>query len=102
MIRCLNITDDKPINLRILDVEEIKTVHHTPVSHPFVKRLIGTLRSEFLDHVIFWNTHDLERKLEEFRDYYNCNRVHTLLDCNMPAEISGEALINRTDLHQFR
>ncbi len=64
-------------NLRILDVEEIKTVPHTPVSHPFVERLIGTLRREFLDHVIFWNARDLERKLEEFRVYYNHGSYNT-------------------------
>ena len=29
-------------NLRIVDIEEIKTVPYAPVSHPFVERLIGT------------------------------------------------------------
>ena len=29
-------------NLRILDIEPIKSVPYTPVSHPFVERLIGT------------------------------------------------------------
>ncbi len=41
-------------NLRILEVEEIKTIPYTPVSHPFVERLIGTIRREYLDHVFFW------------------------------------------------
>ena len=36
-------------NLRILDVEEIKTVLYVPLSHPFVERLIGTIRRECLD-----------------------------------------------------
>ena len=36
-------------NLRILDIEEIKSIPTTPVSHPFVERLIGTVRREFLD-----------------------------------------------------
>ncbi len=36
-------------NLRILDVEEIKTVPYVPLSHPFVERLIGTIRRECLD-----------------------------------------------------
>jgi hypothetical protein len=42
-------------NLRILEIDEIKTVPHVPLSHPFVERLIGTIRREFLDHVLFWN-----------------------------------------------
>ena len=41
-------------NLRILDVEEIKSIPYTPVSHPLVERLIGTIRREFLDHVLIW------------------------------------------------
>jgi hypothetical protein len=31
-------------NLRILEVEEIKSISYVPVSHPFVERLIGTIR----------------------------------------------------------
>jgi len=31
-------------NLRILEIDEIKTVPHVPLSHPFVERLIGTMR----------------------------------------------------------
>ncbi|GAC1457935.1 MAG: hypothetical protein PVSMB1_07760 [Gemmatimonadaceae bacterium] len=33
-------------NLRILEVKEIKTVPYVPLSHPFVERLIGTIRRE--------------------------------------------------------
>jgi putative transposase len=36
-------------NLRILGVTEIKTVPYVPLSHPFVERLIGTIRRECLD-----------------------------------------------------
>jgi hypothetical protein len=50
-------------NLRILEIDEIKTVPLVPLSHPFVERLVGTMRREFLDHVLFWNAGDLERKL---------------------------------------
>jgi putative transposase len=31
-------------DLRVLEIEEIKSVPYTPVSHPFVERLIGTIR----------------------------------------------------------
>jgi hypothetical protein len=49
-------------SLRILEIKKIKSIPYTPVSHPFVERLIGTIRREYLDHVFFWNTQDLERK----------------------------------------
>ncbi|MCP4601088.1 MAG: transposase family protein, partial [Proteobacteria bacterium] len=64
-------TDNDPLyrfhrwhaNLRILEVTEIKTVPYVPISHHFVERLIGTIRREHMDHVLFWNAVDLERKL---------------------------------------
>ena len=77
-------------NLRILEVEEIKSIPYVPVSHPFVERLIGTIRREFLDHVLSWNAIDLERKLEEFRNYYNEHRVHQSLNGSTPGERSGQ------------
>ena len=58
-------------NLRILEVEEIKTIPCTPASHPFVERLIGTVRREFLDWTLFWNGGDLERKLDSYKAYYS-------------------------------
>ena len=63
-------------NLRILGVKEVKTVPYVPLTHPFVERLVGTVRREYLDHVPFWNAGDLERKLNSFKDYYNRQRVH--------------------------
>ena len=89
-------------NLRILDIKEIKSVPYVPLSHPFVERLIGTIRREYLDQAFFWNASDLERKLEDFRQYYNAHRVHTSLDGNTPSEISGEAIIHRADLNKLR
>ncbi|MEN8106880.1 MAG: integrase core domain-containing protein [Pseudomonadota bacterium] len=89
-------------NLRILDVKEIKSVPYVPLSHPFVERLIGTIRREYLDHALFWNASDLERKLEEFRQYYNSHRVHTSLGGDTPSETSGDTIIRRADLNQFR
>jgi len=79
-------------NLRVLEVDEIKTVAYVPVSHPFVERLIGTVRREFLDHIFFWNTLDLERTLREFRRYYNQERVHASLGGKTPVEVSGKSI----------
>ena len=71
-------------NLRILDVREIKTVPYTPWSHPFVERLIGTIRRECLDQMLFWTATDLETKLVAFRDYYNAYRGHAGLKGETP------------------
>src|SRR5260370_39428734 len=64
-------------NLRILDVCEIKTVPYVPLSHPFVERLVGTIRREYLDRTLFWTPAHLEDKLLEFQPYLNPHRSHT-------------------------
>ena len=40
-------------NLRVLEINEVKSVPNIPMSHPFVERLIGTLRREYFDRVFF-------------------------------------------------
>jgi putative transposase len=76
-------------NLRVREIEEIKSVPYAPVSHPFVERLIGTVRREYLDRVFVWNSVDLMRKLDAFRDYYNAHRVHRALGGSTPAQCNG-------------
>ena len=72
-------------NLRILNIREIKTVPYAPLSHPFVERLIGTIRRECLDRTLFWTAADLEMKLLEFQRYYNGHRAHAGLEGRTPA-----------------
>jgi transposase InsO family protein len=86
-------------NLRILDVAEIKTVPYVPLSHPFVERLIGSIRQEFLDRTFFWTTVDLENKLLEFRDYFNRHRTHASLEGRTPDPESVRPVAN---LHSYR
>jgi putative transposase len=71
-------------NLRVLEVEEIKTVPYAPRSHPFVERLIGTIRRELLDRTLFWTAADLEAKLLDFKHYYNGHRAHAGLEGRTP------------------
>jgi len=89
-------------SLRILGADEMKTVPYTPLSHPFVERLIGTIRREFQDHTLFWSATDLERKLETFRQYYSTHRVHSSLDGDTPSEITSETVIRRVELNNFQ
>ena len=73
-------------NLRILDVTEIKTVPYVPLPHPFIERLIGTIRRECLDHSVFWTATDLALKLSAFKSYYNGYRCHQALKGRTPTE----------------
>ena len=86
----------------MLEVAEIKTVPHVPLSHPFVERLIGTIRRECLDQTLFWTTADLETKLSEFQQYYNGHRTHAGLGGQPPeSPVNGSALI-RFDSYRWR
>ena len=89
-------------NLRILEIVEIKTVPHAPISHPFVERLIGTMRREFLDHVLFWNARDLERKLADFQAYYNAARSHASLEGHTPLTFVSGHMMARAELNKVR
>jgi putative transposase len=76
-------------------------VPFVPCSHPFVERLIGTIRREYLDRVLFWNRGDLERKLGCFRDYYNRIRVHASLGGKPPLLAGGGPSPPRAELGHF-
>ena len=93
--------DQWQANLRILCVDEIKTVPYTPLSHPLIERLIGTIRREFLDHTLFWNAVDLERKLADFQRYYNHHRAHSSLGGDTPSEICGDRVTQPATLHTY-
>ena len=86
-------------NLRVLEIDELKTVPNVPLSHPFVERLIGTMRREFLDHVLFWNARDFERKLAEFQVYYNATRGHASLEGHTPLTFVCGQTVARAELN---
>ena len=81
-------------NLRILEVTEIKSIPYVPLSHPFVERLIGSLRREYLDHLLFWTTGDLENKLLDFRTYFNNHRTHASLEAQTPVTPLSRPIAN--------
>jgi transposase InsO family protein len=89
-------------NLRILEIDEVKTVPHVPWSHPYVERLIGTIRRESLDQVPFWNARDLERKLTDFQTYYNAARRHASLEGHTPSTFATGHARARAELNHVR
>ena len=88
-------------NLRFLNVEAIKTVPYAPLSHPFVERLIGTIRRECLDRTLFWTATDLELKLLEFQRYYNGYRAHAGLKGRTPDPSPAEG-VARASVRSYR
>jgi len=103
-------TDNDPIfcfhrwrvNLRILEIEEIKSVAYTPTSHPYIERLLGSTRREYLDKLFFWNETDLERKLNQFKLYYNDERAHSSIERNTPAIKASEKTKQVISIEKYR
>ncbi len=89
-------------NLRLLEIDGIKTVPYVPLSYSFVERLIGTMRREFLDHVLFWNARDLEHKLADFQVYYKGARGHASLAGETPVAVAGGRSVARAELSNAR
>ena len=84
-------------NMRVLDIDEIKSVPHVPMSHPFVERLIGSVRRELLDQTLFWTATDLENKLHNYQGYYNNCRTHSGRNGSTPIENTDRKVIDIND-----
>ena len=78
----------------MLDIEEIKSVPHVPMSHPFVERLIGSVRRELLDQTLFWTATDLENKLQNYQYYYNESRTHSGRAGGTPIETPDSKVVD--------
>ena len=90
------------INLEMFKIDEIKSVPNVPVSHPFVERLIGSIRREFLDQTLFWNATDLQRKLASYQRYFNESRGHHGICGVTPMKKSGEKPTPVISLQEYR
>jgi len=51
--------------------------------------------------MLFWNAGDLDKKLDEFRDYYNHHRVHSSLEHCTPTETAIKSIIHSADLRKY-
>ena len=100
-------TDNDPLfqyhrwkaNLRVLEIEEVKSLPYVPMSHPFVERLIGSVRRELLDQTFFWTAADLANKLRTYQAYFNEHRCHSGRDGATPADSKPGNVI---DLRNYR
>ena len=54
-----------------------------------------------IDHVLFWNRFDLQRKLDAFKTYCNQRHIHSSLSRKTPYEQGGRSPLKRADLRHF-
>ena len=64
------------------------------MSHPFVERLIGSIRRELIDQTFFWTATDLENKLLNYQGYFNEHRTHSGRDGATPAESANNKVVD--------
>ncbi len=70
--------------VRNMGIEEVPTTPRSPWQNPFVKRLIGSIRRECINHVIVLNERHLRRILSSYLEYYDGSQTHLSLDRNSP------------------
>jgi hypothetical protein len=56
----------------------------SPWQNAFAKRLIGSIRREFIDHVVVLGEANLRRILQSYARYYNTVRTHRSLNKDAP------------------
>ncbi len=64
--------------------EQKLTAPRSPWQNPLVERLIGSIRREYLDHIIVFNENHLRRILTDYLSYYHRHRTHRSLEQDCP------------------
>jgi hypothetical protein len=67
-----------------------------------VERLVSAMRQEFLDHVLFWNACDLERKLADFQTYANAARKPRVVGALHAVDIRRRTTVTPSELNNVR
>jgi transposase InsO family protein len=77
-----------------LGIKQIRTARRSPWQNPYVKRVIGSIRRECLDHVIIFDERHLKRVLREYLGYYHRSRTHLGLgkDCPEPRAVEPQKI----------
>jgi transposase InsO family protein len=64
--------------LRAMGIRDKPIAPASPWQNGFAERLIGSIRREYLDHVVVLGEAHLRRILKSYADYYNSVRTHRL------------------------
>ena len=70
--------------LRGMGICEVLSAPRSPWQRAYVERVIGSVRREWLDHVIVFHESSLRRILTSYFDYYHRSRTHLSLGKDSP------------------
>jgi len=67
-----------------LGIRGVRTPPRAPKANAIAERIVRTIRTECLDHIVVINERHLQCVLAEFADYYNRERTHRSLGLRSP------------------
>jgi len=67
-----------------MTIEEVLTAARSPWQNAYAERLIGSIRREYLDHVVVIDERSLKGILKSYFDYYHRSRTHLSLEKDSP------------------
>jgi putative transposase len=70
--------------LEVMGIKEILSAPRSPWQRAYVERVIGSIRSECLDHVIVFTEESLRHTIRAYIGYYHRSRLHLSLDRDSP------------------
>jgi putative transposase len=70
--------------VRDMGIQEVLCSPRSPWQRAYVERMIGSIRSECLDHVLVFHETSLRRILRSYLDYYHRSRTHLSLGKDSP------------------
>jgi len=74
-----------------LGIAGVRTPPRAPKANAIGERIVRTVRTECLDHVIVINEAHLQAILAEFAAYYNRDRPHRSLELQTPVPVSAQS-----------
>jgi transposase InsO family protein len=77
--------------LRAMGIRDRPIAPRSPWQNGHTERLIGSIRREFLDHVVVFGERHLRRLLGSYQSYYNATRTHLSLNKDAPVPRAVQA-----------
>ncbi len=67
-----------------MNIKDVLSSPRSPWQRAYVERVIGSIRREYLDHVIVLGEESLRRTLRSYFSYYHRSRLHLSLERDSP------------------
>jgi putative transposase len=88
--------------LRVREIQHVRSIGGVPWSHPYIESVIGKIRSECTDRILFFSQEQLEARLEEYRVFFNDRRPHSSLSGHTPETFCGNLERKKASIGKFR